>query len=469
MGEPGAAGQFPTPDELYAAWRDGVSIDLHPELVNPAEPFTGARVPVPAAYIRKAALDHVEGRHKLHSGLRIVGCTFDEAVHLDGLEMKFPLWFNYCLFKGPIHATGASLRGLSLIGCSAEKGIDLRNSKIVGGLFLRGAFEASGPVLLRDMKVEGAIDLRGARFLYDGKSELPAFFDAAEGDCLGLSRTEAASIFWGKDPPPKSGEHRPDVADAPPAGKVTLRDLRVHSFRHDFASHGLASWPAEGALALDGFTYERIEDAPLKTLIDWMGRQGGSSPTPYFTLATVLERQGLKEDAVRVRSQVRRNEVARYPLLKRLAAHAVFYPIDYGASSSRALWILLAVALLHLLALNLLQESNRIAPAIDGMLTQSCYYGEEANCAKALPAWRRVPIAGPRPLVRYVPPDYPPFSAPEYSLEAFVPVLDFGQHRYWVPIGRVTKLMLDLAALLGLFLGSLFVASVGGWLMPRQD
>lgn len=455
-------------DRCFLDWLDRVILDERSDTPT-GEADVRPLETVPAAFIRRAVIIQLEGKRAIRSGIEARRTRFTGDLHIENLEIGFPLFFIGCIFEGAIHAGGARTKTLSFTNSKIMLGADMRNVRVDGHVFFRGAFEAAGPLLLRDVKIEGTLDLSGGRFLYDGAREVGPFWRAARKECLGLSRAEATALLWNHAPPEDSPPHRPQVAGLAPQGKVTLRDVKVRSFRHDMAVHRLAAWPAQGGLELDGFSYDHIDDASRDDLLAWLALQERPSPGPYFMLASVLQKQGRKEDAVRIRAQVRRNEIEGYPWLKRKAAKAVFLAIDYGASSTRALWLMLFLFGVFFALVFALHLTHRMKPAVDGFLTEACYYGDEASCAKVVPKWRSVPIGGGRRAVRFVPPDYPDFSPLEYSLEAFVPVLDFGQHRYWVPAAMPVRLGLDLLALLGLFLGSLFVASLSGLLMPREN
>jgi hypothetical protein len=477
----------PADEPAFAGWLDRVILDGHPG--QEAEPSVQPMECVPADYVRRAIIAHLEGKRLIRSGIQTTSTCFTGDLHLENLEIDFPLFFIRCVFEGAIYGGGAKTKTLSFTGSTLRQGADLRNVRIDGHLFLRGPFEAAGPLILRDMKIEGTLDLRGGRFLYGAEVPTGPFVAAANSDCLGLSRAEATALLWGRHPPRGTGAHRAEVAELGPQGLITLRDLKVRSFRHDLKeSDGLKTWPERGKLVLDGFTYERIDDAPLEGLLQWLrlqdkdqadplerkearaerGRTGVIPlPAPYFQLASVLEKQGRKDDATRIRAQVRRNDVESYGQPRRFLAQAFFWPVDYGVSPSRALGLMLGLLVAFLASIAWLNASGQMAPAADGLLRDPCYYGV-ATCGEDLGPWQHVRLATSPPVTRHLPPDYPALSPLEYGLEAFVPVFDFGQHQHWEPASPAVRLILAVVALFGIFLGSLFAATVGGLLLPRN-
>jgi hypothetical protein len=67
-----------------------------------------------------------------------------------------------------------------------------------------------------------------------------------------------------------------------------------------------------------------------------------------------------------------------------------------------------------------------------------------------------------------MPSDYPELSPLLYSLEAFLPPLQFDQHKFWEPTSLVLRVLLPLMGALGLFLGGVFTGSVAGLISPRK-
>ena len=460
---------LPASDEAaYRDWLARVLIEDGSSVATEPRPDQSCAAKVPARFIRRAVLDHNSNSRPILSGIQARDMHFEGDFNFSNLEIGFPLFFNRCIFEGAVIGNGAKTRSLGFTGSELRLGADLRNVEVDGHLFLRGPFVAAGPILLRDAKVEGTIDLSGGRFLYDGCKPDGPFAEAAAGDCIGLSRAQAAALLWSFDSPPGTAPHRDEVAQLRPRGLVTLRDLSVRAFRHDLDSNGLDGWPDAGRLVLNGFTYERIADAPCQTMLDWIGLQRDHSPAPYFQLASVLAKQGRKEDAVRIRAQVRRNEVGRYEQPKRFFAWALFAPIGYGASPRWALYDMLGLFAIFLVAIVVLDRSGGMAPSAESLIRDPCYYGWQ-KCGDDLKHWRRMEIASSPPTVRFIPPDYPALSPVEYALESFAPFFDFRQRRNWEAASAPIRGVLALVAFLGLFFGSLFAAALTGLLKPPES
>lgn len=455
----------PALDDQYERWRDSVSIDISGEAGSASgEPPLFAEIP--ATYLRRAVLDHLEGRKRIFSGFRLTGTVITGDVHLENLEISFPFFFDRCTFTGTFYAWGGRIRTLSFIGSILHRGADLRNSHINGNLLMRGDFVSLGPLILRDMTITGTTDLRGAQLLFDGSDDGP-LTQAAEGECFGFSRSVTTAFFWGTRSVESRERTLADERDRRPRGVVTLRDVKTRSFRHDMGAHGLAAWPEPGKLIIEGFVYDRMDKCARQTVLNWIDLQLEKSPSAYFALANALAREGDKEDAEKIRSQIKREEIKKYRWWRKWPIRLSYLAIDYGASPLRALSLMILLFFLFLGSVWALKQNALMAPAVDGILLETCYYGPDKPCEKVITNWRKVAI-GAKPVKRFVPPDYPDFSPVEYSLESFVPVLDFGQKRYWEPVSSPIRIGLATISLLGLFLGSLFLAAISGILSPRE-
>ncbi|HEX8483470.1 MAG TPA: hypothetical protein VF650_16340 [Allosphingosinicella sp.] len=454
----------------FDEWLSRVSLD------DPREDGTksGAGAPppplesVPAVYIRRAVLGHLENRRNIRSGIEARNMRFTGDLHLDNLRIDFPLYLLGCTFEGAVFGSGIKSRTLSFTNSVLCKGANLRNAEVDGHLFLRGAFEAHGPLLLRDMRITGTLDLRGGRFLYDGAPADDPFEQGAFGESLSLSRAEATALLWAADPPETTAKHREEVAGLAPRKIVNLRDFKVRAFSHDLATAGLRGWPGKCQLIVDGFRYDRVDQASRETFLDWLALQKERSPEPYFQLASVLQAQGRKDDATAVRSRVRRNEVDAYGQPKRLFFRLFFWPVDYGASPVRALGLMVTLLGIYWAAVAGLEAGRLMEPASPGRLFNPCYYAHP-TCREDLSKWRQVTVAGARHITRYVPPDYPRLSTVQYSVEAFVPFVDFGQRDHWEPASGWARFLLAVGALFGIFFGSLFFAAVTGLMRPRES
>lgn len=437
-------------EPAYDAWIKVVSLDVRLDGGAGRSEDGLAQARVPAHYVRRAVIDCISGRYEIRSGLSIDDMTFYGDLNLSNLSVPFPIFFKGCHFEGLIAFNGVNGRTLGFDGCHLSKGLDLRNSSISGHLFLRNGFSTTGPLLLRDSTISGTVEVRRAKFEIAADDRI----DASEGEVFAFSRAKATSLFW------------MDV-QLLDASKVTLRDASVQALRHDMATRGLDCWPPKGNLVIDGFQYVRMDDCPLETLLKWLSLQPTPSSSAFSNAATALERQGLIEQADQVKAQLKRAEVGKYKSgLRRQLARIVLSIIDYGSSPSRALVAMLVLMISFVVTVESLYKLNLMAPAYDNMLLESCFYGPDTPCSNKVKEWRKIHIGNK--VVRYLPPDYPRLSSVEYTIESFVPFIDFNQKRFWVPARQYLRVCLGVMSLIGMFLGSLFLASITGVLSPRS-
>jgi hypothetical protein len=424
---------------------------------------------LPAAYIREAVIGHLNGTRRILSVLRVRKTKFNGELHLQSLDISFPMFFEDCEFDEALLIWGSRFSTLSFENCLLSKGCDLRNSSIDGNLLMHGRFKSNGPLLLRDLKISGTCDLRGASLAISGpQNEILSAH--AEGEVFAFSRSTAASLFWGA----AAGNSAEPSNAARPSDIVTLRDAKVGAFRHDMAIRDLAAWPEAGKLVIDGFRYDRMDDAPRETLLSWLNLQSEPAFSSYHALANALENVGREADAVFVRSKLKRLQIARMKSpFQRTIQNIIFTAIDYGASPFRALALTFLCFILYLSFLANRVESNQLVPIGESLITESRFLTRDPKCEQKnldekskLLCWRAVSY-GPDE-TRYIPPNYPNFNQLEFTLEAFFPVVDLGQRKYWRPARQSDRLFLSALSILGLFFGSLFVASTTGLLTPRE-
>ena len=190
-----------------------------------------------------------------------------------------------------------------------------------------------------------------------------------------------------------------------------------------------ASWPP--TIRLDGFTYERIyREAPITAAqrLRWLLRGDAETfqPQPYRQLARVLREMGHEDEATSV--LVKMNED---PLLldhmdaPHRAAHASMgLAMSYGyRPRGAALWMA-GVVLLGALLFRRAYRRDRFSRTGDGYA--------------------------------------PPFNALVYSVDAFLPIIDFKQAEYWLPTSRPLRVYLWLHIAAGWLLSTLLAVGLTG-------
>lgn len=437
----------------YEQWRANCAVRriADGQLLAPPGPLPDE---IPADYIRRAIIEAGQSRNSdLQGGLYVEQVTVRGGLHLENLDVTIPLFFRQCWFDRALHVWRMRARTINFEGCVLGDGAEMRGTSVAGHLCLRNC-RVLGPLVARDMRVEGQVDVTGSAFVYDGtpESELASI---ADGECFGFSRSTASSLYW-RDLP------------TPPSGRVVLRDASVGSFVHDIDRNKLASWPQKGRLVLDGFQYGRLDQMSATQGLKWLELQGEFVASSYAMLARGFHRLSLPHSTEDVLAALKKREIRnmRSPI-RRLANYAVFGVIGYGKSPSRALLILVALFFFHISAGTYLASQGLMQPVVNEFLLEPCFITAESPCARETSDWLVVSL--PDGAERRVPPTYPEFSPLAYSLESFFPFVSFDQRRYWEPHTLSLQIILSAIAGVGLFLGGVFVGSVSGLLSPRVE
>ena len=341
----------------------------------------------------------VDGSVFLHDGFESNG-----EVGLSGAKIGGDLGCKNCHFSNP--------EGYAL--CADRMKVD-------GSVFLCEGFKADGMVCLLGAKIGGNLECGkgllsnpgGDALCADGmKVEGSVFLRngfGAEGKVSLVSATIAKHLVC-------AGVESPD--------KVTLdlRSARIGTFRDKEKS-----WPDPGRLLLHDFVYDEIgDDAPkdAEARIGWLRRQpsGQFQPQPYEQLAKVLRNSGHMNAAKRVLYDKEEDpaRVAQLTRAGRVWNYIYGKLIGYGYYPSRALWIALAFLLVGAVFFAMGSRADIITP------TKKLAY-----------------VDGSTVNDRGISEDYPVFVSLVYSIDAFVPLMDFHQVSFWLPNPNKGKVLLQ--------------------------
>jgi len=141
----------------YEAWLKQCLIDENPTAHVRSEAKKNKKT-IPASYIRDAILGNFNKEKIIHSGLRVFNFKIKGDLHLENLEVPFPLYLENCVFEGYLHIWRIKAKTLSLIGSIVKSGLDIRTAYIDGHLLLRNGFQCNGPFLARDITVTGSVE-----------------------------------------------------------------------------------------------------------------------------------------------------------------------------------------------------------------------------------------------------------------------------------------------------------------------
>jgi hypothetical protein len=360
----------------------------------------------------------------------------DVVVMADGLKVASSVTFRAgFVSEGEVRLLKAQIgRNLDAHGgkfLGSAKGAFTGDGSVIGGdvFFHRDEdldhnFVSAGMISLINTQIGGDIYLNDAEFL--------------RGSTLDLhGATIRKRLLWQTCKRAPVGDVRVDLTDAS-AG--TLADAE-------------ACWPQPGHLFLDGFQYRRFDrgvpqDAAAR--LRWVARQQNASPVVYRQLAQVLSDSGDPGGSRRVLIAL---EFARRAndrgVLATLWNWTLDLTIGYGYATWRAAAPAFAVILIGWFIFSRAYRSGGITPS-------------DKDAAAAF-------------VNRDAPTLYPPFSALMYTLDSFLPIINFGQKQRWEPnancgatwwpcrtAGWYARAYLWLHIGLGWLLTTLFVAGITG-------
>jgi hypothetical protein len=296
------------------------------------------------------------------------------------------------------------------------RALSMAAAKVSGDVLLGDQFIAEGEVRLVGVHIEGNVDCFKSKFMNPAQNKIPA-------SGIALNATRAAvggSVFL----------NRGFRAE----GSVTLVNARIgeslSSERGSFESLDLTdasarsivddqdSWPENGKLSLDGFSYERFSGAALGVTrrLEWLRRQASFRRQPYRQLADVLSEAGDELGSRHVRSEMQQRAWEERSWITRPFSHLLRWTIGYGYFPLRAIWCLLLVVLVGSLVYRLGYGTGSVVPT-----QEKAYYFFEASC--------------------YPPAYYERFHSVAYSFESSFPLVKLGIQEKWgaAPDVRVTK------------------------------
>jgi hypothetical protein len=391
---------------------------------------------------RGARLENPNGDALSADGMTVEGSVFlDQGFHATG-AVRLP---GACI-KGQLACTDARLENPNGNALSAD------GMTVEGSVFLDQGFHATGAVRLLGAHIKGQLVCRGARF------------ENPEGDALsadGMTVEEDAFLDQGFH---ATGAVR--LLGACIKGQLACTDARFENpngiaLNLEYARIGVLvddedSWPQRGQLLLDGLEYEGFagDRTPMdaQRRLEWLRRQlPHFRPRPYDQLARVFRRMGLEEEALKVLID-KQKDLIRYGKLSRLGKltrRILGVTIGYGYRPRRAFFWVLAFVITGCLIFKWAYTHDLMAPM--GILTDPLY--RESGT---------------------IPAGYPRFQALFYSLDAFLPIVDLHQERFWLPdaskpCGVAIRYYLWVHIAFGWFFSTLFVSGVTGLVKSRLE
>lgn len=358
------------------------------------------------------ALDCSGGQFLNADGFALIanGAKIEGGVFLrDGFRAEGEVNLVATAIGGDLDCSGAqfsNVKGLALTAGSA---------KIQGNAFLRG-FRAGGEVNLR-ATISGDLDCSGAQFSNANHLALDVEGSKIGGNAFlrngfqahGVVNLTAATI---------GNLQILDVL----AAEQTVFDLRLAKVGTLLDDVG--SWPKAGNLLIDGFRYERLDEAaPFRadSRGKWLNLQPRDRfrPQPYEQLAVVLRQMGHNGEAKQVMIEKNRERArfTHFPHQSWWWYNLFGKLIGYGYRPWRACAMSLAMILLGTFLFYLGSVHALISPT-----SENAY-------AKA-PSGQVILAPSGQPGISE---KYPVFNAFVYSLESFIPLLKLDQSASWTP------------------------------------
>ena len=332
------------------------------------------------------------------------------ALNADRINVKGSAFFRGTTANGEVRLTGAQIGS---------------NLECYGGVFTnppQDGVDGSGKALKADrINVGGSVLLNG-KFTASGEMRFIGAQISVAFDC-------------------ENGNFQAATLDLSDALANTIYDPEV-------------KWPVHDKLVLDGFAYGRIsteEQVDVTKRLDWLGLQSTSlfRQQPYLQLAKVLRESGDSGGALRVlekMEELRRSSEKHGPGA-RIWSWILKGSIGYGYYPGRAIRLIILLSVVGWIVYGASYDAGTIVP------TDKDAYKE---------------FVDPK-TERQVPPHYPGFSAPVYSLENSLPLVKLRQADKWQPdphrkgfLPTSVPWFLRIQILLGWLLATLFVAGVSG-------
>ncbi len=349
------------------------------------------------------------GEADTETGVRLSGAYVSGTLDLSFSTALGVTEMINCQFEKRIVAIGARFELLTLRG-STFSGLAGNGARFNGNLFLRNVV-CTGRINLTGAQIEGQLVLQSAKL-----------------------EVEKGFAFVGQHTRVQQGFYWVDVEIV--SGDVSLSNAHVSNLRDD-----LASWPGSERLYMDGFTYDRITDAPTDAdaRIGWLKKgsywQGEFYPQPFTQMAKVLREMGHDSDARKVLARrehlLREHERERMSRVRRPLQGVLDWllqkVIGYGHHPFRSITVLLLLIALTTLPAEWAWQSGDMAP----------------NSAPILVSedWIRVAAAPklhiPNPAAEWgkgIPgKDWETFFSLAYAADVVIPIINFGQTDAWAP------------------------------------
>jgi hypothetical protein len=285
--------------------------------------------------------------------------------------------------------------------------------RVRGNVALTQDFSATGGVCLVGAEIAGDLDCRGGTFR--------AREVETAGSALDLEQAQISKTLF--------------ISHMVPDGILNLSYAHARVLSDD-----ADSWPANGKLELEGFSYDQIASvspSDPQSRLTWLARQPSNhfSTLPYQQLAKTFRDAGEEDSAksILIGMEDARWQYGKLDLWERCWNWTTWLTIGYGYSPGRALIFIIAFVILGTVVFWWGHKIGAITPTDNDELS---------HCQ--------------------------PFNCFVYSLETFLPLVELGQAKHWRPdsqdsiSGRRLRVYLWGHIMLGWFFTSMLVVAITG-------
>jgi hypothetical protein len=443
--------------------RDAIAKGLR---ANLAPDGTDTDRTIRAAFVRAMAI----GASGTQRGVRIENAIIDGPLDLDFSTLDGRLVLSHCQIAEGLSAREARLTSLDLSG-SKITSLDLSGMTCTGDVLLTEGFRASEGARLQGASIGGDLSCIRGSFANEGDPS----FDA--------HNLRVADVFYWRDV-------------SVDKGAVVLTGAQVGAL-----ADNLKSWPDNGQLMIDGFTYGRIVygDTSAARRLKWLEKHASNDfqPQPYQQLAKVIGEMGHRHDRSRVMMVMERKFRAQQardilsggdfvwaPLRQpynylRAGLHSGWdkvlrYLVGYGYRPWWALWWALPLIIAMAVFAQKVWDEGDFAPNAPPALMSASWQSLATDSSVANPAavWSCTPPNGADdedyPCQMQAGRDYETFKSHLYAIDLFVPLINLGQEDAWAPStsrgdwGRAAHQIQWLVKIIGWVITALVAGAVAG-------
>jgi hypothetical protein len=401
---------------------------------NHAENWGDSRT-IRATVIRWLCVNHEAIRYIDPFGIDIKAAKIDGELNLEAVVIPFQLLLTQCAicngvalslakthtlqfdgsFIGDSHrfalqADGVTVDGVVSLceGFRAEGGVCLTGARITSNLACQGGMvrnpgtialqlsgiTVGGDVFLRwGFQAQGGVQLIGAAITGDLDCDGGIFYNPL-GTALSAERMTVGGALLFR------------------AGFQAEGGVRLMGAKVGVLSDDEDSWPAPGKLWLRDFVYATIDPLEAKSRLSWLERQPRKpfSPQPYQQLAKVLRESGHEADAKRVLIAKERARRKHGELGWWASAWSMLLGVTIGHGYRP--WRVLLWASCWIVLGGILFDAGYDKGIVIPAKAEAYHADKKTKQETAF---------------------YPAFNQWLYSLDTFVPIINFGQKDYWGP------------------------------------